>query len=118
MAVATRAGRVDGVVFHSDRGCQYTSAEYRQRCERFGVRQSMGATGICFDNSPSEAFFASLKRELVHRRRFATRAEARQAIIRWIEAWFNSRRLHSTNNYNSPIDWENQYYRRRDGIAV
>jgi hypothetical protein len=64
----------------------------------------MGATGICFDNSPAEAFFASLKRELVHRRRFATRAEARREIIRWIEGWYNARRLHSSLNYLTPIE--------------
>jgi putative transposase len=106
MAVATRGGYVDGVVFHSDRGCQYTSAEYRQLCERLGVTQSMGATGICFDNSPSEAFFASLKRELVHRRRFATRAAARREIIRWIEGWYNARRLHSTLHFRTPLEAE------------
>ena len=80
MAVATCGGHVDGAVLHSDRGCpgQYTSGEYRELCERLGVTQSMGATGICFDNSPAEAFFASLKRELVHHRRFATRAKARR----------------------------------------
>jgi putative transposase len=106
MAVATRGGRVEGVVFHSDRGCQYTSSDYRQLCERLGVTQSMGATGICFDNSPAEAFFASLKRELVHRRRFATRAEARHEIIRWIEGWYNARRLHSSIAYLTPNEKE------------
>jgi putative transposase len=106
MAVATRGGPVDGVVFHSDRGCQYTSDEYRRLCERLRVNQSMGATGICFDNSPSEAFFASLKRELVHRRRFATRAEARREIIRWIEGWYNARRLHSTLQFRTPLEAE------------
>ena len=77
----------------------------------------MGATGICFDNSPSEAFFASLKRELVHRRRFASRAEARQAIIRWIEGWYNARRLHSTLNYLTPIEKEALYEHTRDRLA-
>lgn len=110
MAVATRGGRVDGVVFHSDRGCQYTSAEYRRRCARHRVTQSMGATGICFDNSPVEAFFATLKRELVHRRRFANRAEARLEIIRWIEAWYNRRRLHSTNAYQTPLEKETAWH--------
>jgi transposase InsO family protein len=106
MAVATRGGHVDGVVFHSDRGCQYTSGEYRQLCDRLGVTQSMGATGICFDNSPAEAFFATLKRELVHRRRFATRAEARREIIRWVEGWYNARRLHSSLAYLTPNEKE------------
>jgi transposase InsO family protein len=106
MAVATRGGHVDGVVFHSDRGCQYTPGEYRQLCERLRVTQSMGATGICFDNSPAEAFFATLKRELVHRRRFATRAQARREIIRWIEGWYNTRRLHSSLAYLTPNEKE------------
>jgi putative transposase len=85
---------------------QHTSGEYRRLCERLGVTQSMGTTGICFDNSPSEAFFASLKRELVHRRRFATRAEARREIIRWIEGWYNVRRLHSTLQFRTPLEAE------------
>ena len=113
MAAATRGGHVDGVVFHSDRGCQYTSGEYRQLCERLGVTQSMGATGICFDNSPAEAFFASLKRELVHRRRFATRAEARRDIIRWIEGWYNARRLHSSIAYMTPNEKEAAWHTDR-----
>src|ERR671919_3066384 len=116
MAVATRGGQVDGVVFHSDRGCQYTSAEYRQLCERLEVTQSMGATGVCFDNAAAEAFFASLKRELVHRSRFATRAEARREIIRWIEGWYNARRLHSTLDYLTPNEKEALYERMRDTL--
>jgi transposase InsO family protein len=113
MAVARRGGHVNGVVFHSDRGCQYTSAEYRQLCERLAVTQSMGATGICFDNAAAEAFFATLKRELVHQRRFATRAQARREIIRWIEGWYNARRLHSTLDYLTPNEKEALYERTR-----
>lgn len=113
MAVATRGGHVDGVVFHSDRGCQYTSGEYRELCERLGVTQSMGATGVCWDNAAGEAFFASLKRELVHRRRFATRAEARREIIRWIEGWYNARRLHSSLAYMTPNEKEAAWHTDR-----
>jgi putative transposase len=118
MAVATRGGHVDEVIFHSDRGCQYTSAEYGELCERLGVTQSMGATGVCWDNAAAESFFGSLKRELAHRQRWATRAEARRAVIRWIEGWFNSRRLHSSLNYCTPIETETNWYRRHDGIAA
>jgi transposase InsO family protein len=118
MAVATRGGHVAGVVFHSDRGSVYTSRTFGELCDSHGVVQSMGATGVCWDNSVAESWFGTMKRELAHRRRWATRAEARRDLIRWIEGWFNSRRLHSTNNYNSPIDWENLYYRRGDGIAA
>jgi transposase InsO family protein len=95
---------------------QYTSVEYRQLCERLGVTQSMGATGICFDNPAAEAFFASLKREMVHRRRFATRAEARREIICWIESWYNPRRLHSTLGYLTPLEKEALYEHTRDAV--
>jgi transposase InsO family protein len=106
MAVATRGGSVEGVVFHSDRGSQYTSAAFGALCETLSVHQSMGATGVCWDNAAAESFFGTLKRELAYRQRWATRAEARRALIRWIEGWFNSRRLHSTLEYRSPIEYE------------
>lgn len=118
MAVATRGGDVDGVVFHSDRGSQYTSRDFGQLCEQLGVTQSMGATGVCWDNAAAESWFGTMKRELANRRRWATRAEARRALIRWIEGWFNTRRLHSTIGYNTPVEFENNYYRRGDGIAA
>jgi transposase InsO family protein len=113
MAVATRGGHVDGVVFHSDRGCQYTSREFRRLCAGVGVTQSMGATGVCWDNSPAEAFFASLKRELVHRCTWATRAVMRLAVVRWIEGWYNARRLHSSIDYLTPIEKEATYDQSR-----
>ncbi len=118
MAVATRGGHVAGVIFHTDRGSVYTSRMFGELCESHRIVQSMGATGVCWDNSVAESWFGTMKRELAHRRRWATRADARRDLIRWIEGWFNSRRLHSSNNYNSPIDWENLYYRRGDGIAA
>ena len=118
MAVATRGGRVDGVVFHSDRGSQYTSRDFGELGDRLGVVQSMGATGVCWDNAAAESFFGTLKRELANRRRWATRADARRDLIRWIEGWFNTRRLHSSIDYRSPIEHENLYYRRGDGIAA
>jgi len=118
MAVATRGGHAGGVVFHSDRGSVYTSKTFGELCDAHGVVQSMGATGVCWDNSVAESWFGTMKRELAHRRRWATRADARRDLIRWIEGWFNSRRLHSSNNYNSPIDWENLHYRRGHGIAA
>jgi putative transposase len=118
MAVATRGGTVTGVVFHTDRGSQYTSAAFGDLCGQLGVTQSMGATGVCWDNAAAESFFGTLKRELAHRRRWATRADARQDLMRWIEGWFNTRRLHSSLNYNSPLEIEDLYYRRGDGIAA
>ena len=109
MAVATRGGHVTDVIFHSDRGRQYTSDAYRQLCTQLGVVQSMGATGVCFDNSPSESWFATLKKELVHRTRFATRAQAKAEIIAWIEGC-NRHRLHSTLDYMTPIEKEEAYW--------
>ena len=70
--------------------------------------QSVGRTGICWDNAVAESFWSSLKRELVHRHRFATRAQARRAIFAWIN-WYNQHRLHSTLGYLSPATWEMQY---------
>lgn len=118
MAVATRGGRVNGVVFHTDRGSQYTSAAFGGLCERLGVTQSMGATGVCWDNAAAESFFGTLKRELAHRRRWPTRVDARRDLMRWIEGWFNTRRLHSTLDYRTPLETEHLYYRRGDGIAA
>jgi transposase InsO family protein len=120
MAIATRGGSVDaGVVFHTDRESgQYTSAEFGELCDHHGVVQSMGATGVCWDNAAAESFFGTLKREHANRRRWATRADARRDLIRWIEGWFNARRLHSSIDYNSPIDYEAMFNRRGDGIAA
>jgi putative transposase len=108
MAVATRGGQVHEVIFHGDRGSQYLSGTYRARLAELGMRQSVGRTGVCWDNSVAEAFWSSLKRELVHRHRFATRAEARRAIFTWIN-WYNRSRLHSTLGYLAPIHWEQRY---------
>ena len=89
MAVAARGGRVAGVIFHSDRGSQYTSAEFRARCDAHGVQQSMGKTGVCWDNALAESFFATYKLELIARASWPTRARARTATVRWIEAVYN-----------------------------
>lgn len=118
MAVATRGGSVAGVVFHTDRGAQYTSRDFGELCQELGVTQSMGATGVCWDNAAAESFFGTLKRELANRRRWETRADARRDLIRWVEGWFNTRRLHSSIDYNSPVEHEDLFYRRGDGIAA
>jgi putative transposase len=108
MAVARRGGNVHGVIFHSDRGSQYLSDRYRDLCDGLGIRQSAGQVATCFDNSVAEAFWSSLKRELVHRYRFATRAEAKAAITAWIHR-YNNVRLHSTLGYVPPMEWELNY---------
>jgi putative transposase len=108
MAVANRAGQVAGVIFHGDRGSQYMSGDYRKQVAGYGMVQSVGRTGVCWDNAVAESAWSSLKRELVHRYRFDTRAQARRAIFAWINR-YNSHRRHSTLGYIAPIDWEQQY---------
>ena len=117
-AAGTRGGHIDGVVFHSDRGSQYTSGEYGDLCERLGVTQSVGRTGVCWDNAPSESFFATLKKELVYRTTFQTRTEARLAIRHWIESWYNRRRRSSVIGYQTPIGWENHYRHNTNTLAA
>ncbi len=82
MAVDVRGGQVSDVIFHGDRGSQYMSRDYRQHLADLGMLQSVGRTGVCWDNAVAESFWSSLKRELVHRHKFATRAEARRAIFK------------------------------------
>jgi transposase InsO family protein len=117
-AIGTRGGDVTGVVFHSDRGTQLTSDQFAELCASHRVSQSVGRTGVCWDNAPGESFLATLKKELVHRRVFKTRAEARLAIRHWIEAWYNRRRLHSKLGYLSPIEWENHYRHTTETLAA
>jgi transposase InsO family protein len=108
-AVATRGQtQMDGTIFHSDRGGEYTSAACIAACTRLGLRRSMSRTGSCLDNAVAESWFASLKVELVHRAHYRTRAEARAAVFAWI-AWYNRFRLHSTRGYLPPIEWEQHH---------
>jgi putative transposase len=108
-AVVTRGQhRMPDTIFHTDRGAEYTSSACIQACQRLGLRRSMSRTGSCLDNAVAEAWFASLKVELVGRAHYRTRAEARAAIFGWI-AWYNRFRLHSTRGYLPPIEWEHQH---------
>ena len=110
IAVAARGGdkAVAGVVAHADRGSQYTSNDYIDYCQDRQMRPSVGRTGVCWDNAVAESFWESLKRECLQGRVFATRAEARRAIFKWIN-WYNGTRLHSTLSDVSPLEWEQQY---------
>jgi putative transposase len=107
MAVWQR--RPDGVIHHSDQGCQYTSIAFGLRCREAGVRPSMGSVGDAYDNALCESFFATLECELLDRRRFKTQAEAKIAIFDFIEGWYNPRRRHSGIGYHSPIRYERNF---------
>jgi putative transposase len=113
MAATTRGGTVDGVIFHSDRGSEYTAARYQGTCRRLGVTQSMGRVGCALDNSPAEAFNSTLKVEYVHRQHFRTRAEARLKIATWINDFYNTRRRHSANDGLAPVTFEQQMDEKR-----
>jgi transposase InsO family protein len=106
MAAATRGGSIDGVIFHSDRGSEYTAATFEAACTAMGVLQSMGRVGSALDNAAAEAFNSTIKVEYVHRHRFRTRAEARLKIATWIVDFYNARRRHSACEGMSPIDYE------------
>jgi len=105
MAIHTR-GPDDGLVFHSDRGCQYTSAEYGELARANGVVLSIGRKGECWDNAVAESFFATIKRELIDTRAWPTRKGLQRAVFDYIEGWYNVRRLHSSLDYCSPAEWE------------
>jgi putative transposase len=109
MAVTTRTGEgrtTRGVVFHSDRGSEYTAATFEVACQRLDVIQSMGRVGSALDNAAAEAVNSTIKVELVHRRRFPTRAAARAEIGTWISGFYNTRRRHSACGGLSPVDYE------------
>ena len=97
-----------GLVHHSDRGVQYASAAYRRRLAQAGVIPSMSRRGNCYDNAQMESFWSTLKCDLIHRRHFATRAQARAAIFEWIEVFYNRTRFHSALGYKCPVDFETQ----------
>lgn len=95
-----------GVIFHSDRGCQYTSQQYAHTAHQAGIRLSVGRRGQCWDNAVAESFFATLKTELLHHHTWPTRATAHHALFTWIEGWYNTHRRHSSLNYQSPATYE------------
>lgn len=111
MAISARGGDVSGMLFHSDRGAQYVGRDFRSLCERHGIAQSVGRIGSSQDNAVAESWFASLKRELISRYRFACHADARRAIVWWINH-YNAARLHSSLGNIPPIEWELRYARR------
>jgi len=106
MAVAVRGGDVRGVIFHTDRGSEYTAAGFQAACRRLGITQSMGRVGSALDNAAAESFNSTLEHELLSRRHFATKAEARREVATWIDGFYNRRRRHSSCEMRSPVDYE------------
>lgn len=100
-------------IFHSDRGSNYTSDEFAEVLDRLQIRQSVGRTGICFDNSLAESFNAALKVERVHRTAYPTRKKAREDIARYIELRYNRTRLHSALGYRTPQEALDEYLNRQ-----
>jgi len=117
MAIAGRDPGPD-MLCHSDRGSQYASDDYQKRLKQVGIECSMSRRGNCWDNAPTESFFAGLKKEMVYRTHFATREEARSAIFSWIEIWYNRKRRHSALGYVSPEQFERSYQQRLQTNAM
>jgi putative transposase len=102
-----------GLILHSDRGSQYCSTNYRHMLKQFGMVQSMSRKGNCYDNAPMESFWGTLKVELVHQRRYETRARAMQEITEYIEIFYNRIRRHSSLGNISPAAFLQKYYMQR-----
>lgn len=103
--VKERRGSLRHALFHSDRGSQYASDEYRKKLAQYGMQQSMSATGNCYDNAACESFFGSLKTELIYPTKLQTRKEAIASIAHYI-GFYNTKRLHSYNDYIAPLQME------------
>ena len=105
------------VIHHSDQGSQYTSIAFGLRCKEAGVRPSMGSVGDAYDNAMCESFFATLECELLDRRKFQTKVEARMAVFQFIEGWYNPGRRHSALGYMSPINYERSARERLESLS-
>jgi putative transposase len=106
-----------GVIFHSDRGCQYTSTQYANLARDLGVTLSVGRKGQCWDNAVAESFFATVKTELIHRHTWPTHKTVTSAIFDYIEGWYNTRRRHSTLGYLSPATFEATHATTHEQVA-
>lgn len=115
MALTQR--RPTAVIHHSDQGSQYTSVAFGLRCKEAGVRPSMGSVGDAYDNAMCESFFATLECELLDRRKFRTKAEAKMAVFQFIEGWYNPGRRHSALGYLSPVNYERAAKERLQSVS-
>ncbi len=109
IAAAVRGGRekIEGVIFHTDRGSTYTTSDFARLCkDKLGIRQSMGRVGSCFDNAAAESFFSTLEHEVLSRHTFATKAQARAVVLAWCHEFYNTRRRHSSASFLSPTAFE------------
>ena len=114
---ATRHQLAEGAIFHSDRGTQYTSAQFAKHLEALGIVGSMGRTGVCWDNALAESFFAALKNELVYRVVLPTRKKARRMVAEYIEVFYNRTRIHSGIGYKTPAQVALEYQQNRSNAA-
>ena len=112
MASRTITIRTGITIFHSDRGCQYTSQEFAEAADRFGIRRSLGRTGTCYDNAWAESFNGTLKNERVNRTVYPTREHARIDISRYIQLRYNQKRIHSAIGYMTPNEAEQNWFRQ------
>ena len=110
---AQRITLADQAIFHSDKGCQYTSADFRTALKARNMRPSVGRTGVCWDNALAESFNAALKNERVHRTAYPTRRHAISDVTRYIEFRYNTRRIHSGLGYRTPQEVHNDYLTRQ-----
>jgi putative transposase len=104
-----RRGQPRGVIFHSDRGSNYTSADFVEFCNEKGIIRSLGRTGVCWDNAAAESFFATLKKELVHHVLWTGLTHFQNRVSDWINNYYNTHRRHSTINYLTPLEYELGY---------
>ena len=107
MALKHRQVPLQKLLHHSDRGSQYTSANYQALLAKHNIRVSMSGRGNCYDNAPMESFFSLLKTELVHHAQFLTRRSARSAIFDYIEVFYNRQRIHGALDFMTPVAFEN-----------
>ena len=100
-----RYNLTSGTIFHSDRGCQYTSKEFMETLRLYKIKQSFSRVGMPGDNAWAESFFATLKKECIHFKHFATRNELRQTVFAWINSFYNTKRVQARLGYISPRNY-------------